>query len=152
MARKIYSQKFKKVEIKRVIGQWHTLSSVATWLGLCCDTLRTDVELAKFGSEKSFALTDFPAEQRFRELEKENARLRMERDIVKKATAYFAKEHLRSSPLSQQSRSHRRRWHVFQLRHEGRGSRRRVPLRRDVLPPHASARRPGLPQPRSVGG
>jgi len=94
MARKIYSQKFKKVEIKRVIGQWHTLSSVATWLGLCCDTLRTDVELAKFGSEKSFALTDFPAEQRFRELEKENARLRMERDIVKKATAYFAKEHL----------------------------------------------------------
>jgi len=61
MARKIYSQKFKKVEIKRVIGQWHTLSSVATWLGLCCDTLRTDVELAKFGSEKSFALTDFPA-------------------------------------------------------------------------------------------
>jgi len=53
MARKIYSQKFKKVEIKRVIGQWHTLSSVATWLGLCCDTLRTDVELAKFGSEKS---------------------------------------------------------------------------------------------------
>jgi transposase-like protein len=29
-----------------------------------------------------------------RELEKENARLRMERDILKKATAYFAKEHL----------------------------------------------------------
>jgi transposase len=37
---------------------------------------------------------DLPIEQRYRELEKENARLRMERDILKKAAAYFAKENL----------------------------------------------------------
>jgi len=85
MAREVYSQEFKKVEIKRVIGQRHTLSSVATLAGPVLRHARTDVELAKFGSEKSFALTDLPAEQRFRDLEKENARLRMERDIVKKS-------------------------------------------------------------------
>jgi len=37
---------------------------------------------------------DLPVEQLVRELQKENARLRMERDILKKAAAYFAKENL----------------------------------------------------------
>ena len=35
-------------------------------------------------------LTDDDLRITIRELEKENARLRMERDILKKATAYFA--------------------------------------------------------------
>ena len=33
-----------------------------------------------------------PEQQRIHELEKENRRLQMERDILKKATAFFAKE------------------------------------------------------------
>lgn len=33
-----------------------------------------------------------PEQQRIRELEKQNRRLQMERDILKKATAFFAKE------------------------------------------------------------
>ena len=33
-----------------------------------------------------------PEQQRIRELEEENRRLRMEKDILKKATAFFAKE------------------------------------------------------------
>jgi transposase len=33
-----------------------------------------------------------PEQQRIRELEEENRRLRMEKDIPKKATAFFAKE------------------------------------------------------------
>ena len=94
MARKVYTEEFKKGAIDQVIGQRHSLSSVAKRLDLCYDTLRRWVELAKFNSDKSLVPTDLPADQRIRELEKENARLRMERDILKKATAYFAKEHL----------------------------------------------------------
>lgn len=94
MARKVYTEEFKAAAIDQVIGQRHTVSSVAKRLGVGYDTLRKWVELAKFGSQKSLVPTDLPPEQRIRELEKENARLRMERDILKKATAYFAKEHL----------------------------------------------------------
>jgi len=130
-----------------MIGQRHTLSSVATRLGLCCDTFRRSVELAKFGFEKSFASTDLPAEKRFRELEKENARLRMERDIIKKRRSTSRRSTYKIRLYPQQSLSLRRRRHVLHLRHEGRGARRRVPLHQYVLQPHASARRDGLPQP-----
>jgi transposase len=94
MARKVYSEEFRKSAVEQVIGQRHTVSSVARRLGVGYDTIRKWVELAKFNSDTSLVPADLPAEQRVRELEKENARLRMERDILKKAAAYFAKENL----------------------------------------------------------
>lgn len=94
MGRKVYSDEFKKAAVEQVIVQRHTVSSVAQRLGVGYDTLRKWVELARFNSEKSLVPSDLPLEQRVRELEKEVARLRMERDILKKATAYFAKEQL----------------------------------------------------------
>ena len=90
MARKVYSEEFKRAAIEQVIGQRHTVASVAERLGVGYDTLRRWVELARFNSPTSRVPADLPAEQRLRELEKENARLRMERDILKKAAAYFA--------------------------------------------------------------
>jgi len=90
MARKVYSEEFKKAAVEQVIVQRHTVRSVSQRLGVGYDTLRKWVELAKFNSEKSLVPADLPAAQRVRELEKENARLRMERDILKKAAAYFA--------------------------------------------------------------
>ncbi|MDP1660742.1 MAG: transposase [Phycisphaerales bacterium] len=94
MARKVYSEEFKKGAVEQVIAQRHTAASVAERLGVGYDTLRKWVELARYNADKSLVPTDLPAEQRIRELEKENARLRTERDILKKAAAYFAKENL----------------------------------------------------------
>jgi transposase len=94
MPRKVYSDEFKSGAVDQVIGQRHSISSVAKRLGLSYETLRKWVEDAKFKSPTSLIPTDLPAEQLIRELQKENARLRMERDILKKATAYFAKEQL----------------------------------------------------------
>ncbi len=94
MARKVYSDEFKKSAVEQVIAQRHTMRSVAQRLGVGYDTLRKWVESARFNADTSLIPTDLPAGQRVRELEKENARLRMERDILKKAAAYFAKEHL----------------------------------------------------------
>ena len=94
MPRKVYSEDFKKGAVDQVIGQRHSVSSVAKRLGLDYSTLRKWVEGAKANSASSHIPSDLPAEQLVRELQKENARLRMERDILKKAAAYFAKEQL----------------------------------------------------------
>lgn len=94
MARKVYSQEFKDAAVEQVIVQRHTVSSVAKRLGVGYDTLRKWIDAAKFRADRSLIPADLPVEQRVRELEKENARLRMERDILKKAAAWFAKESL----------------------------------------------------------
>jgi transposase len=94
MGRRVYSEEFKKGAVEQVIVQRHTISSAAKRLGVNYHTLREWVTDARSAAPTSTVPGDLPAEQRMRELEKENARLRMERDILKKATAYFAKEHL----------------------------------------------------------
>lgn len=90
MARKGYSDEFRRAAVEQVVGQRHPARSVAQRLGVGYHTLRRWVELARVNADRSLVPTDLPDAQRIRELEKENARLRMERDILKKAAAYFA--------------------------------------------------------------
>lgn len=90
MGKQVYSDEFKRGAVEQVVVQRHTMSSVAKRLGVNYHTLRLWVQEAKAASAISTVPTDLPPEVRLRELEKENARLRMERDILKKATAYFA--------------------------------------------------------------
>lgn len=94
MGKQVYSDEFKRSAVEMVVAQRNTISSVAKRLGVNYHTLREWVQSAKSAAPESLIPKDLPLEQRVRELEKENARLRMERDILKKATAYFAKEHL----------------------------------------------------------
>ncbi len=94
MGKKVYTDEFKRSAVEMVVVQRHTRSSVAKRLGVNYHTLIEWVNAAKSAASESLVPKDLPPEQRIRELEKENARLRMERDILKKATAYFAKEHL----------------------------------------------------------
>ncbi len=94
MARKVYSEEFRRAAVEQVVAQRHTVRSVSDRLGVGYDTLRKWVDAARYGGERSLIPAGLPAEQRVRELEKENARLRMERDILKKAAAYFAKDQL----------------------------------------------------------
>jgi transposase len=94
MGKKVYSEELKRSAVEMVVIQRHTRRSVAKRLGVDYHTLRKWVDSAKAAAAESLVPKDLPLEQRVRELEKENARLRMERDILKKATAYFAKEHL----------------------------------------------------------
>jgi len=94
MGRRKYSDEFKAAAVEQVVVQRHTVSEVARRLGVSVDSLRLWVDRARYNGEKSIIPADLPLEQKVRELEKENARLRMERDILKKATAYFAKEQM----------------------------------------------------------
>jgi transposase len=94
MGKKVYSEHFKSGAVDQVIVHRHTMSSVAKRLGVDYHTLRGWVLAAKSGSATSTVPASLSADQRIRELEKELARTRMERDILKKATAFFAKEQM----------------------------------------------------------
>jgi transposase len=94
MGKRVYSEQFKRGAVDQVLVQRHTITSVADRLGVNYHTVRGWVMDAKSASPTSTVPASLPAEQRIRELEKELARTQMERDILKKATAYFAKEQM----------------------------------------------------------
>jgi transposase len=89
-----YSDEFKAGAVQMVVEQGLTVAAAAKRLGVNYHSVRDWVRSARSASPVTLISKDLPAQERIRQLEKENARLRMEREILKKATAYFAKEHL----------------------------------------------------------
>jgi len=89
-----YTAEFKELSVKRVkSGQ--TISSVAKDLGLIEQTLRNWIKAAdagKLNSAGGKAVT--PEQMELSRLRAENIRLKRECEILKKATAYFARETL----------------------------------------------------------
>ena len=91
MSRRTFNREFKISAVQLVNHQGYTVSAAAKSLGIDPNSLRG--WLAKFGTEAGVAPTGEGAVQaELRRLRKENARLMMERDILKKAAAFFAKE------------------------------------------------------------
>src|SRR5271170_4786182 len=92
MARKVYTSEFKQSAVSLVTEQNYKPEVAAKNLGINVGTLRYWINQHRRGG----GVVD-PAEQadlrkRNVELEREVARLRMERDILKKAATFFAKE------------------------------------------------------------
>ena len=94
--RKTYPIEFRSEAVKLVLEQGLSQGEAARQLGLPKGTVANWVMAAKTGGEKPA-----PGARTVAELEAENTRLRkelaearLERDIVKKATAYFARESL----------------------------------------------------------
>ena len=86
-----YTAEFKEQAIKHA----HAVGIVvaARDLGLVEQTLRNWVKSAKAGKlHAPGAKTVTPEQMELSRVRAENARLRMENEILKKATAYFAKE------------------------------------------------------------
>ena len=91
-----YSQEYKLKAVKLVVEQGQSPAEVARSLGINAGNLRRWVrqheeqkDLAFPGKGKQ-ALT--LEQQRIKELEAENKQLKMETEILKKATAFFAKD------------------------------------------------------------
>jgi transposase len=87
-----YTSEFRQGAVALVLREGRSVKQAAADLGMPENTLNVWVSQARRG--KGVFL---PAEQkdlaaRVRELEVENRRLKLERDILKKATAFFAKE------------------------------------------------------------
>ena len=93
-SRRKYSREFKLEAVKLVVEQGRTIGDVADSLGVSRGVLQRWKSQLK--SEGALA---FPgngrlneADEESRKLRKELARVRQERDILRKATAYFANE------------------------------------------------------------
>ncbi|RFC36651.1 MAG: transposase [Candidatus Nitrotoga sp. SPKER] len=92
--RRIFTAEFKREAIKLVTEQGLTLAEASRKLDVATKSLRTWIAQLERGELKSSlgASKLSPDQQRIRELERELAIAKTERDILKKATAFFAKE------------------------------------------------------------
>ena len=100
MKTRTYTPELREEAVKLVLAQGLTLGEAAKRIAIPMGTLATWVKAAKRGDNKVSA----PGSRTVPELEAEVAKLRrelaetrMERDIVKKAAAYFARESLPST-------------------------------------------------------
>ena len=97
MARKSYSKSFKDEACKLVTEQKQSIAAAASGLGIAEQTLRYWLTRRGWSPELSsvpeqVAESDDPRwlKTRIRDLEQRLRRAEMEREILKKATAYFA--------------------------------------------------------------
>lgn len=87
--RRVHSDEFRRAAVSMVEDQGYTNVAAARELGIHENLLRTWRK--KYGKKSAVSLSESEQEELNR-LRKENQRLRMERDILKKATAFFANE------------------------------------------------------------
>jgi transposase len=91
MPRRKYTREFKVSAVKLVNEQGYSATEAAKSLGVDANSVRG--WLAKFSAEPGLAPSGEGAmAAELRRLRKENARLLMEREILKKAAQFFAKE------------------------------------------------------------
>jgi transposase len=93
--RRSFTQEFKLEAVKLAKEPNQSISKVAENLGLSQSVLRKWLkqEVIDMGSGSTGMLTSLER-QEFSELKKENRQLRIEREILKKAAAFFAKEQM----------------------------------------------------------
>jgi transposase len=89
--RRSFTSEFKRDAVAMVVGDGRTIVDVADSLGIGDGTLGNWVRQSRVDAgDKAGVTTEERAE--LAKLRKENARLRMERDLLKRATAFWVKE------------------------------------------------------------
>ncbi len=95
--RAVFTEEFKEEAVKMVTEGGLSISKTALMLSIPRSTLAYWVKTAKEGKPSSTSNKRTPVTQEQMELarlRRENAELKMEKEILKKAAAYFAKESL----------------------------------------------------------
>ncbi len=90
MSGKRYTEGFKVEAVKQVTERGYAVSEVAERLGITSNSLYN--WLKKYGDADSDHKQTIDHQAEIRKLKSELRRVTEERDILKKATAYFAKE------------------------------------------------------------
>jgi len=90
MSDKRYTEEFKVEAVKQITERGHSVSDVSQRLGVSCYSLYAWLKKYGDGPQRTPRVDDQAAE--IKRLRAELKRVTEERDILKKATAYFAKE------------------------------------------------------------
>lgn len=88
--RRTYTLEFKREAVRLVSSEGYSVSEAARSLGIHPNLLRTWKD--KLARENGGPMLSPAEQEELKRLREENRRLRTERDILKKAAAYFAKE------------------------------------------------------------
>ena len=91
MSSKRYPEEFKVEAVKQVTERGHSVAEVAVRLGVTAHSLYA--WLKKYGPRSVEYQADKDQAAEIRRLKAELKRVSEERDILEKATAYFAKHH-----------------------------------------------------------
>ncbi len=97
LPRQTYTKEYREQAVQLVIEQEQTIPQAARRLSMSAQTLANGVFLARHGKVSARHETRKPVTELDAEvstLTRDLAEARMERDILKKATAYFARESL----------------------------------------------------------
>ena len=90
-SRRSFTDEFKRDAVALVLDEGRTVVDVARSLGIGEGTLGNWVRQARVDRGERAGVTTSERTE-LAELRKENARLRMERDLLKRATAFWVKE------------------------------------------------------------
>jgi transposase-like protein len=90
-SRRSFTDEFKRDAVALVIDEGRSVVDVARSLGMGEGTLGNWVRQARIDRGERAGMTTSERTE-LAELRKENARLRMERDLLKRATAFWVKE------------------------------------------------------------
>lgn len=90
MSAKRYPEEFKIEAVKMVTEKGHSIADVAKRLGTTPDSLYAWIK--RYGPNSQTYLQQKSEQDEIHRLKKELARVTQERDLLKKAAAYFAKE------------------------------------------------------------
>ena len=92
MSNRKYTKQFKLDAVQLAISSERSTASIAKELGVNANCLYSWV--GKYRSELLSSKIELTPEQELKQLRKEVAELRQEKEILKKAAAYFAKHQL----------------------------------------------------------
>ena len=91
-ARRKFTDQYKAEAVELVVNSGRPVAEIARDLGINEGTLGNWINLAKKRGELAEKPLEIDERAELKELRDENRRLKMEREILKKAAAWFAKE------------------------------------------------------------
>jgi transposase len=90
-ARQVFSEEYRREAVRLVLIGDRSQEAVANMLGISESALSRWVRLARNGSKGQAMMTSVSDAERIKMLEAENRELKLEREILKKATMFFVK-------------------------------------------------------------
>ena len=93
MGKKVYNDEFRESAVKLVLEQKRPVNETARSLGVLPTTLRYWIKTHRQRVKATDTAEEKALRRKVRELEVENQKLKLEREILKKAAAYFARDH-----------------------------------------------------------